>query len=107
LFVNFTISDIQNNESGSEMVNQEARSVRSASSILAREHVARLNVETAAVDRLDVIDNTNLYHLRATGRLRRGKFREVARDTDARPEEPRKVAAEQAPRWRPLTRDRR
>jgi hypothetical protein len=84
LFVNFTISDIQNNESGSEMVNQEARSVRSASSILAREHVVRLNVETDAVDRLDVIDNTNLYHLRAMRDARgAGKFREV-RETPMR-----------------------
>jgi hypothetical protein len=81
LFVNFTISDIQNNESGSEMVNQEARSVRSASPILAREHVARLNVETAAVDSLDVIDNTNLYHLRAMqdgyGGENSGRWRET------------------------------
>jgi hypothetical protein len=85
------------------MFKQEARSVRSASSILARGHVVMLNVETDVVDRLDVIDSTNLYYLRAMQDARgAGKFREVARGTDARPEEPRKVAAEQAPRWRRL-----
>ncbi len=46
-------------------------------------------------DMVDIIDNTTLYYLRATqGTCGAGKFQRAVRDTEGRPEEPRKVAAE-------------